>query len=79
MPTRQRATTIAHVAPERPLTPREREILELLTLGLTNREIAAKLYLSVRTVETHRANLQAKLRIRCRSGLVAFVRGGAIT
>jgi two-component system, NarL family, response regulator NreC len=54
------------------LTPREREILGLLALGLTNNEIAKKLYLSVRTVETHRANLQTKLRISRRSGLVAF-------
>jgi DNA-binding NarL/FixJ family response regulator len=54
------------------LTPREREILGLLVLGLTNREIAAELHLSVRTVETHRANLQSKLQIRRRSGLVAY-------
>jgi len=54
------------------LTPREREVLGLLTLGLTNREIAARLYLSTRTVETHRANLQRKLQVRRRSELVAF-------
>jgi DNA-binding CsgD family transcriptional regulator len=54
------------------LTAREREILDLLVLGLTNREIAAKFHLSVRTVETHRANLQSKLQVRRRSGLVAY-------
>lgn len=57
------------------LTPREREILGLLTLGMTNREIAEKLYLSIRTVETHRANLQGKLQLHRRSELVAFVHG----
>jgi two-component system response regulator NreC len=54
------------------LTPREREILGLLVLGLTNRETAARLHLSVRTVETHRANLQSKLELRRRSDLVAY-------
>lgn len=56
----------------RNLTPREREILGLLAVGLTNREIAARLHLSVRTVETHRANLQSKLQLRRRSELVAY-------
>lgn len=56
----------------RNLTPREREILGLLAVGLTNREIAARLHLSVRTVETHRANLQSKLQLRRRSKLVAY-------
>ena len=44
------------------LTEREVEILRLIALGHTNGEIAAQLYLSVRTVESHRAHIQQKLR-----------------
>ncbi|MBW7832940.1 MAG: response regulator transcription factor [Simplicispira suum] len=43
------------------LSPREREVLGLITQGLTNKEIGRALELSPRTVETHRANLFAKL------------------
>lgn len=43
------------------LTPREREVLEALALGLSNREIAARLYLSVNTVRNHVQNVLAKL------------------
>lgn len=46
---------------ERPLTPRENEILTLIGRGHSNREIAALLHLSQRTVETHRRNIAAKL------------------
>jgi two-component system response regulator NreC len=52
------------------LTPRELEILRLLALGHTNVQIAAELFLSVRTVETHRANLQRKLGVSGRAELV---------
>ncbi|HEY2937794.1 MAG TPA: response regulator transcription factor, partial [Gaiellaceae bacterium] len=48
-------------AEEDPLSDREREVLRLLALGHTNQEIAKKLYLSVRTVETHRAHIMQKL------------------
>ncbi|MEI6662700.1 MAG: response regulator transcription factor [Actinomycetes bacterium] len=54
-----------------PLTPREAEVLRSLALGYTNSEIAKGLHLSVRTIETHRANLQGKLRLRTRAELVA--------
>jgi two-component system, NarL family, response regulator NreC len=54
------------------LTDREIEILRLIALGHTNAEIAAKLYLSVRTVESHRANIQRKLGVGTRSELVRF-------
>jgi two-component system response regulator NreC len=53
-----------------PLTQRERDVLRLLALGHTNAETASKLHLSVRTVETHRANIQSKLRSTNRAELV---------
>jgi two-component system, NarL family, response regulator NreC len=59
-------------AAEDPLSEREHEILRLLALGHTNQEIASELYLSVRTVETHRAHIMQKLRISTRAELVRF-------
>jgi two-component system response regulator NreC len=53
-----------------PLTERERDVLRLLALGHTNAETAKQLHLSVRTVETHRANIQAKLGSTNRAELV---------
>jgi two-component system response regulator NreC len=53
-----------------PLTEREREVLRLLALGHTNAEVAQQLHLSVRTVETHRANIQSKLGSTSRADLV---------
>lgn|SRR5574341_92531 len=49
------------------LTDREREILELLAQGLSNKAIAARLYLSVRTVEGHLANIYARLGVHSRT------------
>ncbi len=49
------------------LTEREREILELLAQGSSNKMIAAKLYLSVRTVEGHLANIYARLGVHSRT------------
>ena len=49
-------------------------MLRLIALGLTNAEIAERLYVSVRTVETHRAHIQQKLDIRSRAELVRFAR-----
>ena len=54
------------------LTPREREVLHLVAEGLTSDEVAERLSLSVRTVETHRANIMAKLGIRNQTRLVHF-------
>jgi two-component system response regulator NreC len=59
-------------AEEDPLSEREHEILRLLALGHTNQEIASQLYLSVRTVETHRAHIMQKLRISTRADLVRY-------
>ncbi|MBI3110047.1 MAG: response regulator transcription factor [Ignavibacteriales bacterium] len=54
------------------LSNREQEVLELIAHGLTSREIAAKLFLSVTTVNTHRANLMQKLAIHDMAGLVRY-------
>lgn len=55
-----------------PLTPREREVVGLLALGHTNAEIAQSLFLSVRTVESHRARIQEKLGLSSRSEVVRY-------
>jgi two-component system response regulator NreC len=56
--------------PPTPLTARESDVLRLLALGHTNSEAADLLHLSVRTVETHRANIQSKLGSTSRAELV---------
>ncbi|HTO11963.1 MAG TPA: response regulator transcription factor [Candidatus Binatia bacterium] len=56
--------------PAPPLSPRERQVLELLAHGHTNREVADRLALSVKTVETHRARLGDKLGLHTRADLV---------
>jgi two-component system, NarL family, response regulator NreC len=55
-----------------PLSDREREVLLLLALGHTNQEIAKRLFLSVRTVETHRAHIMQKLALQTRAELVRY-------
>jgi two-component system response regulator NreC len=57
-------------APE--LTERELEVLRLIARGHTNRETAERLFLSVRTVENHRARIQRKLGLASRSDLVDY-------
>lgn len=54
------------------LSERERDVLQLLALGYTNQEIAARLYISVRTVDTHRAHIMLKLGLETRAELVMF-------
>jgi DNA-binding NarL/FixJ family response regulator len=58
--------------PGRTLTPREHEVLRCIAQGKTSRTIAAELTLSVRTVNTHRANLMQKLDIHEKAGLVRY-------
>jgi DNA-binding NarL/FixJ family response regulator len=53
-----------------PITKREKEILKLIADGLSNQEIADKLFISLRTVETHRFNLTQKLDVKNAAGLV---------
>ncbi|HTM93464.1 MAG TPA: response regulator transcription factor [Flavisolibacter sp.] len=55
---------------EVPLTKREKEILKLIADGLSSQEIADKLFISLRTVETHRLNLNQKLDVKNTAGLV---------
>ena len=54
------------------LSERERSVLRLIALGHTNSEIAESLFLSVRTVESHRAHIQQKLHLTKRSELVRY-------
>ncbi len=54
------------------LSPREREVLKLLVLGHTQKAAAERLYLSVKTVESHRARIADKLRCRTRAELVSY-------
>ena len=64
---------VAAGAPLEPvaLSPRELEVLELVAAGLTNEAIAARLCLSVRTVERHLSNVYAKLRVSGKAGRAA--------
>jgi FixJ family two-component response regulator len=66
---RRTADRDAREAVER-LSPREREVLALVMAGQTNKEIARALALSPRTVETHRANLSAKLEVHSLAQLI---------
>ncbi len=60
-----------------PLTPREREVLQLLAEGHSARQISLKLHLSVKTVETHRRNIMEKLNVHSLAGLTKYaVRAG---
>ena len=59
-------------SPPDELTDRETEVLRLIALGHTNAEIAEQLHLSVRTVESHRAHIQQKLRRTTRAELVRY-------
>ncbi len=56
------------------LTPREQDVLGLIVLGYTNRQIGEELSISVRTVEGHRANLSDKIGSRSRADLVRYAR-----
>jgi DNA-binding NarL/FixJ family response regulator len=58
-----------------PLTPREREIAELVSAGITNRAIATRLVLSERTVEGHVRSILAKLQLTNRTELAAWTLG----
>jgi DNA-binding NarL/FixJ family response regulator len=61
-------------SPTEPLTPREAQVLRLIAEGYTNRQAAEVLCISVRTVESHRANIMDKLGIRRRVELVRYAK-----
>ena len=54
------------------LSDREFEVFELIGAGLSSREIAAKLHLSTKTVQAHRANVMRKLNLKSTPGLVSY-------
>ena len=62
----------AALDPYETLTAREREVLHLAAEGHTNAEIADRLFISRRTVETHRANLMRKLGLRTQTDLISY-------
>jgi DNA-binding NarL/FixJ family response regulator len=65
--------------PEEPLSPREQEVLKLISEAHTNKEIASTLHLAEKTVESHRANILRKLGMRDRVELVRYaIRRGFI-
>ena len=62
------------------LTKREREVLQLLAEGVSTKDVAGRLNLSVKTVETHRSNIMEKLDIHTLSELVKYaIREGLTT
>lgn len=74
-----RHQTEGEAGPLQRLTPRQREILQLIAEGRTTKEIAQQLALGVRTVETHRAELMSRLEIHDVPGLVRLaIRAGLV-
>ena len=70
----------SHRDPRSDLSPREREVLQLLAEGMTSKEIANKLDLAVSTIETHRKQIMAKLELRSVAELTKFaIRSGLTT
>lgn len=66
--------------PEGPLTPRQREVLQLIAEGQSTKEIARRLDLSVKTVDTHRSQLMKQLDIHEVTGLVRYaMRAGLVS
>jgi DNA-binding NarL/FixJ family response regulator len=59
------------------LTERERQVIDLIGNGLSNKEIAARLHIAVHTVKSHVHNVLEKLALRTRLEVAAFTRGGA--
>jgi len=62
------------------LTPREREVLQLVAEGKPNKQVAVRLHIAVRTVEVHRASIMRKLNLADQAGLVRYaVRVGIVS
>jgi len=72
--------TEAPISPLEALTPRQREILQLVAEGHTSKDIGERLGLSFKTVETHRAHIMERIGVRDLTGLVRFaIRAGLVT
>jgi DNA-binding NarL/FixJ family response regulator len=66
-------------SPADPLTPREREVLQLVAEGKSSKAVAASLGVAVKTIESHRSSLMRKLHVRTLAGLVRYaVRNGLV-
>jgi two-component system, NarL family, response regulator NreC len=66
-------------APESPLSPREREVLQLVAEGYSSQQIAERLVVSLKTVEVHRSNIMSKLAARNRTDLILYaLRSGIV-
>jgi DNA-binding NarL/FixJ family response regulator len=65
-------TTVAASIGRDRLTPREREVVQLLAEGRSTKEVASSLGLSVKTAETHRSNIMRKLQLHSVSDLVLY-------
>jgi len=70
--TKEVASNSVHGDPIAPLSPREREVFHLLAEGLKNSQIAKKLFISPRTVETHRAKVVRKLNMRTNGEIIRY-------
>ena len=70
--TRQPAGAVPQLPQRNRLTGREREIVQLLAEGKSSKEVAVSLGISVKTAETHRANIMRKLEIHSVSELVRY-------
>lgn len=87
LPTVERPEEVQHKRPPRAaedlltarsrLSPREREVLLLLAEGYTNQEIAERIFRSIKTVETYRANIKRKLGLSSRADIVRYAWAGA--
>lgn len=71
----QRAKNFDHAEPPELLTSREWEVLQPLAEGMTNRDIAKKLGISVKTVERHRSNMMSKLGLSNKTELIRYALG----
>jgi DNA-binding NarL/FixJ family response regulator len=69
---RRRGETAADSVMPQGVTPREREIIQLIAEGKSNKEAASTLGISVKTIEAHRASIMRKLRLRSASELVRY-------
>jgi DNA-binding NarL/FixJ family response regulator len=61
------------------LRPREREVLELMVAGLRNKDIAERLFITVRTVKFHVSNILHKLEVQTRAEVIVLAHNAGVT